>query len=142
MAIDQRIFNSKQLLFKELFVGTLIYTVVLAFFNDYTSMVYAKSSSTIFLAALVLETLTYLAFMLKGKIIARLTNCDGTFYTILMFFSVWIVMFVSKFIFIWVIDTIFGNNININGFFGILWVVVSVTLIHKLADFTFVKLGR
>lgn len=134
-------FNSKQMLFKEMFVGTLIYAVVLGFFNDYTSIVDARSFSTIFYAAFVLEVLTYLAFLLKGNIISWLKDRAGLAYKILMFFCVWLVMFLSKFVFIWAVDTIFGSNINIYGFFGILYIVVSVTLSHKLADKVFISLG-
>lgn len=134
--------NSNQLIFKELFVGTLIYTVVLGFFNDYTSIVYAKSFSTIFFAAIVLETLTYLAFQLKGTIIAWLKGHEGAIYRVLMFFCVWLVMFLSKFVFIWAIDFTFGGNIDIHGFFGILLIVLCVTVIHTLADKIFIKLGN
>lgn len=50
-------------------------------------------------------------------------------------------MFVSKFVFIWAIDFVFGDNMNINGFFGILILVLAVTAIHKMADLVFTKLG-
>ena len=142
MESKKSVFNSKQLLFKELFVGTLIYAVVLGFFNDYTSIVYAKSFSTIFYSAVILELLTYLVFLLKDKIIIWLKGRQGAIYKILMFFCVWLVMFLSKFVFIWVIDVIFGNNINIYGFFGILLIVLCVTIIHKLANKVFIKLGN
>lgn len=59
-----------------------------------------------------------------------------------MIFIVWLIMFLSKFVFIWVIDKIFGENITINGFFGIFAVILSVTVIHKLADLSFKKLGE
>lgn len=135
------VFNSKQLLFKELFVGTLIYAVVLGFFNDYTTIVYAKSFSSLFFASIVLELLTYLVLLLKSRIVARLK--DGSVrHRLVMVFAVWFIMFVSKFVFIWAIDAVFGNYVNIQGFFGILWVVLSVTLIHKLADTIFMKLGE
>lgn len=141
MQSKKKAFNTKQLLFKELFVGTLIYAVVLGFFDDYTSVVYAKSFSTIFCAAFVLEILTYLAFLLKTQVIAWLKNRDEFRYRALMFFCVWLIMFVSKFVFVWVVDKIFGSNMNINGFFGILLVVLSVAIIHKLGDMVFIKLG-
>lgn len=125
------------MLFKELFVGTLIYAVVLGFFDDYSTIVEAKSFSTIFFASIVLQILTIFAFYLKGKIVEWLKQRSGLFYKVLMVLCVWLVMFLSKFVFIWVIDSIFGNYINIYGFFGILLVVVSVTVIHKLADLVF-----
>ncbi len=141
MKSGSQVFNSRQLAFKELFVGTLIYAVVLGFFNDYTSIVYAKSFSSIFYASVVLEILTYLALLLKGRIVGWLKGRTGLGYRILMFFCVWLVMFLSKFVFIWVIDLIFGSNININGFFGILIVVLCVVIVHKIADKVFLELG-
>lgn len=135
------IFNNKQLAFQELFIGSLIYAAVLGLFNDYTPVVDAKSFSTIILASIVLEALTYLAFLLKKKIIAWLKNRQGAIYRILMFFCVWLIMFLSKFVFIWTLDLLFGNYINIQGFFGILYVVLGVTMIHKLAYYVFRNLG-
>lgn len=134
-------FNPNQILFKELFVGTLIYAVVLGFFNDYTSIVSATSFSIIFFSSVVLQVLTSLAFMLKTSIISWLQNREGVLYKILMIFFVWLVMFASKFVFIWAIDFTFGNNIEINGFFGILLIVLSVTAVHRVADYVFIKLG-
>lgn len=134
-------FNRRQILFKEFFVGTLIYAVVLGFFNDYTSIVEAKSFSTIFFSATVLQVLTMLAFWLKGKIVNLLKDRKELAYKIAMFFCVWFIMLVSKFVFIWALDSIFGNYININGFFGILLVVAGVTIIHRLSGRIFYQLG-
>ena len=135
-------FSKRQLAFIELFVGTLIYVVVLGFLNDYTSIVYAKSFSTIFFASAVLELLTFLAFKLKTLVINMLKNRKGRAYKILMFFSVWLIMFLSKFVFIVVLDLLFDSYIKVNGFFGILLVVLCVTIIHRLAYFMFSKLGE
>lgn len=141
MSTNQHNFNSQQLIFKELFVGTLIYAIVLGFFNDYTSVVYAKSFSTIFFASILLELLTYGTFLLKDKIIDTLKNRKAVMYKFLTFFCVWLIMFLSKFVFIWAIDFVFGANLNIYGFFGILVLVLCVTITHKLADKLFIKLG-
>lgn len=137
-----RPFTSAQLAYQELFIGTLIYVAVLGLFNDYTSIVSAKSFSTIIYASIVLEILTYFAFKLKNTIIAQLKNREGAIYKVLMFFSVWLIMFLSKFVFIWALDLVFGNYIAINGFFGILLVVLSVTIVHKFAYVIFHKLGK
>lgn len=142
MAIKNNTFNSKQLVFQEIFIGTLIYAVVLGFFNDYTSIVEAKSFSTIFFASVVLECLTFLAIKLKGVIVSLLKGRKEVFYRVLMVISVWLIMFLSKFVFIWALDAVFGSYISINGFFGILAVVVCVTVIHKLAYRAFSILGK
>lgn len=141
MPTKEEFFTAKQLAFQELFIGTFIYAVVLGFFNDYTSVVYAKSFSTIFFASIILEILTFLAFSLKKQTVAWLKGRDGLVYRIAMFVCVWLIMFLSKFVFIWAIDIIFGQNIAINGFFGILFIVLSVTIIHRLAYHVFKRLG-
>lgn len=123
--------------FKDLFIGTLIYAVTLGFFNDYTDIVFAKSFSTIFFAAAVLQALTILILLFKDKTILSLKGKHKA----LIAFCIWLIMFSSKFVFIWAIDTIFAENININGFFGIFAVVLAATITHKLAEKSFIILG-
>lgn len=142
MKSKQHVFNSKQLAFQEIFIGTLIYAVVLGFFNDYTDIVKAESFSTIFFASTVLEVLTFLAFRLKARIIARFGTNDNKQSKLLMVFGVWLVMFLSKFVFIWALDVLFGDYIIIDGFFGILIIVLAVTIVHRLAQVLFNKLGQ
>lgn len=141
MTSKKTLFSPRQLAFDQLFIGTLIYTAVLGFFNDYTSVVQADSFSTIFAAAVVLEVLTYYTFKLKGWLLGRLKGRGGALVGFLRFFCLWLIMFSSKFVFVWVIDLIFGDAINIYGFFGILAVVASVTIVAKLSDYVFAKLG-
>ena len=138
---DARSFSSRQLLFKELFVGTLIYAVALGFFDDYTSIVEARSFTYVFLAAIVLQVLTYGALALKDAIVARLRHRGSRGAMALMAFGVWFVMFASKFVFIWAIDLVFGDDVNIDGFVGIFVIALVVTLVHRLADRVFIRLG-
>lgn len=138
---ETAVFSARQLLFKELFVGTLIYAVVLGFFDDYTSIVEARSFSFVFLAAVVLEVLTCGAFAVKDAIVGRLRHRGSRGALALMALGVWFVMFSSKFVFIWVIDLLFGDDVDINGFFGIFAVALVVTVVHRLADQVFARLG-
>ncbi len=120
----------------------MIYISVLGLFNDYTHIVHARSFSTILYASFVLELLTYVAFWLKGQIVQTLKDKSSPASKVAMFFAVWFVMFISKFVFIWALDLLFGEYILVRGFFGILLVVASVTIIHKLADWCLAKLGE
>lgn len=134
-------FSANQLLFKEIVLGTLIYVLVLGLFNDYTNIVFAKSFSYIIYVSIVLEVLTYLVMIGKHKIVTWLKDKPGKAYRALMFFTIWLLLFLSKFIFIWTIDLIFRKYVYVKGFFGILIVVICVTIIHKLFDYIFIKLG-
>lgn len=142
MATTDERFNNRQLAFQELFIGTLIYVAVLGLFNDYTSVVDAKSFSTVLLASAVLEILTYFTFLLKKQLVNWLKHHQGMVYRIMTFFCVWLIMFLSKFVFIGLINIIFGEYITIHGFFGILFVVLSVTIVHRLAYSVFIALGK
>lgn len=130
---EARSFNSRQLLFKEVFVGTLIYAVVLALFDDYTSVVEARSSSYVFAAAFVLEVLTCGVLALKDAIVGHLRHREGRGAKVLMALGVWFVMFSSKFVFIGAIDRVFGDDVDIDGFFGIFLLALVVTVVHRLA---------
>lgn len=142
-AISERgSFTTWQLLFKELFVGTLIYAVVLGFFDDYTSMVEARSFSYVFIAAIVLEVLTCAVFAVKDAIVGSLRHRASRASTVLMAFGVWFVMFASKFVFIWAIDVVLGDDVDINGFSAIFVIALVVTVLHRAADWVFVQLGR
>lgn len=138
----QRSFSARQLLFKELFVGTLIYAVVLGFFDEYTSIVEARSFSYVFMAAIVLELLTCGAFAIKDAIVRNLRHRESRSSTVLMALGVWFVMFASKFVFILAIDVVFGDDVNVNGFFGIFVIALVVTVTHRFADLVFIRLGR
>lgn len=48
-------------------MGTLIYAVVMGFFNDNTDYLFFDSFSTVFLAALVMQALTMATFGLKKR---------------------------------------------------------------------------
>ncbi len=134
--------TSSQLVFRELFLSTLIYITTLGLFNDYTSLVEVKSFSSTIYASFVLAILTFLVFFLKGKIYNSLKDKQGTKNRVVMVFSIWLVMFLSKFVFLYAIDIIFEDQVNIEGFIAILLLAVIVTVVQRVADLVFVKLGE
>ncbi len=130
-----------QLIFLELLVGTLIYVVVLGLFEEYTDLVSATSFSNIVLASVVLEGLTFLTFLVKDRWIAFLTQWRGELSRPQKLFGLWLVMFFSKFVFLWAIDFIFRGDFEVSGFFAILILVACVTILAKLGNAFFVRLG-
>lgn len=134
-------FTKKQLVFKELFVGTLIYVCVLGFLSDYTNIVYAKSFSYLFYASFVLETLTFLTLLAKKKVLSRLNQKEGVKHKATVLLGAWLILFLSKFVFIGAIDLLFMGTVTVYGFFNIFAVVLTVTLLHKAAGYVFKRLG-
>ena len=58
-----------------------------------------------------------------------------------MVFGVWLILFFSKFVFLAVIDVLFGENVEISGFVGLLLIIISLTVAQKLAEVAYNKLA-
>ncbi len=128
--------TNRQLLFQELLIGSLIYTVVFGFFNDYTDILTTYSYSTTFLASLVMMAMTFPAFRLKSHLAKKFRK-----NTSLMILSIWGVMFFSKFIFLGTLDLIFGNYIYISGFVGLVLIIATATILQKLTNVVYHRLA-
>lgn len=131
----------KQKLFSDMILGTLVYAVVLGFFEDYTNILNTWSYSTTFLVAIVMQILTYLTFWLKSKIINKFKNKEEKIYIAIMIFAVWLIMFFSKFVFLAVIDFIFRDSVEISGFIGLIIIILIMTLVKKIIDTIYIKLA-
>jgi hypothetical protein len=133
--------NSRQRIFREWTSGTLIYAVVMGFFNDYTDVLRIESFSTVFLAALVMQALTFATFGVKKQVNNWYQGRTGTGTRIAQGFSIWAIMFSSKFVFLWVIDIVFGDAVEINSFVGLMLIIAVMVLVSRLIDAIDRKLG-
>lgn len=123
-------------------LGTLLYSVVIGFFNDYTNILSTKSYSITFALAILLQILTFFTFEFKKLIIKKAKKLKGLKRTLVMFFGVWGVMFASKFVFLWAIGAVFGSAVHIEGFLNIFYVVAVMTLAQKLLLYIDERLGH
>ena len=134
-------FNRRQLVFKDIVLGTLIWACVLGFLNDYSGVVYAKSFSYLFLAALVLAVLVYLTMIAKKNVLSRFDRQGSLRHKSTVLFGTWLILFFSKFVFIGAIDLLFAGTVTVYGFLNIMLVVVIATIVQRLAEYGFVRLG-
>ncbi len=133
--------KSKQKIYREIILGILLYSVVLGFFNDYTNILHTGTYSVTFAVAIVMEMLTYLTFLLKDLIVGWFKDKEGKIYRYAMFFSVWLVLFLSKFVFLEVIAIVFRSEVKIKGFVGLLIIVICLTAAEKIVNLIDKRLG-
>ena len=133
--------KSKQKIYREIILGILLYSVVLGFFNDYTNILHTGTYSVTFAVAIVMEMLTYLTFLLKDLIVGWFKDKEGKIYRYAMFFSVWLVLFLSKFVFLEVIAIVFRSEVKISGFVGLLIIVICLTAAEKIVNLIDKRLG-
>ena len=124
-----------------MFVGILLYTVVLGFFNDYTDILVTTSYSVTFFMAIVMQLLTYATFEVKNIVKSKFRQKNGTKATFGLVIGVWLVLFLSKFVFLAVIDFIFRDDVYISGFFGLMAMVVCLTIVQKVSEKVYANLA-
>ena len=132
--------RSKQEVFRNMVLGVLLYAVILGFFNDYTNIFSASSYSTTFSVAVVMQLLTYATFVAKDRIVYRFRRAEST-NRIVLALSLWLLMFLSKFVFLGVIDLIFSQEVEISGFFGLIAIIASLTIAQGLVELADKKLA-
>jgi len=133
--------NNRQDLFMSMALGILLYSVVLGFFNDYTNVLHTSSYSITFMLAIVMQLLTYLTFEAKNKVQSLFTSKDKKSNKILMIFFVWLILFLSKFVFLWVISFLFRQEVYVSGFVGLFIIVIVLTVIQGLFDLVYKSLA-
>lgn len=134
--------TQKQVVFRDMILGILAYAVVLGFFVDYTDIVQTTSYSTTFAVAVVMQVLTYVTLILKDKILAVIKNKYRIMHKGILAFVIWFIVFVSKFIYLAVIDVLFGESVEISGFVGLMAVIITVTLLSYVLLYIQNKLGK
>lgn len=133
--------NQKQKIFWDMILGTLVYAVVLGFFEDYTNIISTWSYSITFFVAVVMQILTFITFRLKSQVIKIFKWKEGKKYVAFLIFGVWTIMFFSKFVFLAVIDFIFRGSAEISGFLGLILIIITMTVCKKIIDEVYVKLA-
>lgn len=133
--------SRKQAIFRDMFVGILLYSVVLGFFNDYTNILHTGTYSVTFAVAVVMQILTYATFAFKDWVKDLFPKERQTKHKIGLGLSIWLIMFVSKFIFLGVISVVFKDEVEISGFVGLLLIIVCLTVAQKLVELIYGWLG-
>ena len=133
--------HTKQALFRTMLIGTLLYSVVIGFFNDYTHILHTRSYSITFSLAIVLQLLTFATLYIKKLMVKRSRKFSGARGKFALVFGVWIVLFLSKFVFLWAIGAIFKDSVELTGFVNILIVVLTMTLAQRLLQYVDDKLA-
>ena len=141
MPETESIEHPRQQLFREMVLGTLVYAVVLGFFEEYTDILSTWSYTTTFLAAIVLQILTYVTLWLKSLVVRHFRGKEGRKSFALMAFAVWLIMFSSKFVFLGVIEFVFGSSVDITGFIGLMLIIIVMTIVKKLIDVAYARLA-
>ncbi|MBU2951852.1 hypothetical protein KO493_14220 [Tamlana agarivorans] len=118
----------RQILFIRYFSFILIDLTVLNLFDEYWAKVEVNSFTISLLAAIVLQLMLQLTFKVEHGIGTHLKKKGRKVLRIL---SAWAILFVSKFIILWVLEYLFSDKIQFHGaHHGIFaFIVVIMTMV-------------
>ncbi len=124
--------------FRSWAADVLVYTVVLNLFVEYSDAVVIDSFTiSIFTAAvlkLLLDLLTLTEHAARGFF--------GRYARWLGFFAMWVVLFVSKFVILEVIDIIFGEHVELGKFWNVVFLVIAMMVVRELVTRAYLALGE
>ena len=115
----------------------LIYTVILNLFVEYADAIVIDSFTISLLTAVVLKVLLDILGLAEEKV----HHFFGQYNKALGFLSMWVVLFLSKFVILEVIDIIFGDHVELGKFLDVVVLVLSLMIVRALVDKAYRSLG-
>ena len=120
----------------------LIYILVLNLFVEYAANIVIDSFTISIFTAIVLKILL--------EIILRFEHLVGDFFkarpgkvsNFLRIISTWLILFLSKFLILEVIDLIFGEHVELGKFLDVIVLVISLMVAREIFDRIYRALGE
>jgi hypothetical protein len=132
--------NNRQRLFVRYFTAILIDLAVLNLFDEYWDKVVVDSFTISLFAAVVLQLLLQLTIVVEHRSANYFKSKSGTIFVYLRWAVSWLVLFISKFIILWVLDIAFGEEVLFLGAYHGIVAFIIVVFAMLLAEKAIMKL--
>lgn len=115
----------------------LVYTVVLNLFVEYWDAIVIDSFTISIFTAFVLKIMLDLLTAVEH----RVKDFVGRFSRLLGYVSMWVVLFLSKFVILEVIDIIFGDHVELGKFLDVVVLIITLMVARELTVRAYAALG-
>ncbi|MGI9220464.1 MAG: hypothetical protein ACR2QS_05445 [Woeseiaceae bacterium] len=133
--------NNKQRLFLAYTLFILVDLAVLNLFDEYWAPVEIDSFTTSFLTAALLQVLLRMTLHVEHKTAEYFKTKGGKGAKGKRLLASWLVIFASKFVILWAIDTVFGEKVLFGGVIPFIVVVVTIILTEAVLSKIYAMLG-
>ena len=134
--------STRQAVFLRYFTAILIDLVVLNLFAEYWDRVYLSSFSFSLVAAVLLQVLLKATLAIEHRIGEHFKNKPGGLAKFLRFFLAWLVLFGSKFIILWLLEIVVGDEIMFSGALHGVVAFIVVVMVMLAAEEMMVRFYR
>lgn len=132
--------SKKQATFVDWTIDLLIYIVILNLFAEYSSAFYFDTFTITIFTAVVLKGLLKVIISLEHKVSHFFKQKEGEIYRYLNIIIAFLILFLSKFLILEVIDIIFGPRVEIYGFIPLVVLIITMIVTRKILELIYNKL--
>lgn len=122
----------RQRVFIRYLIAILIDLTILNLFVEFWDAVVIESFSISILVALILQILLRLTMMFEHKVANHYKSKPGKINVFLRWFTAWLILFGSKFLILFVIDIVFGSQVEFSNVIVFIVVVIAIVLVEFL----------
>lgn len=122
-------------------IDVLIYLVVLNLFVEYSSAIVIDSFTISIFTAFVLKILLDVVLSAEHRVSEFFASREGQLAKVLRIGSVWLILFLSKFLILEVIDIIFGEHVELGGFLDVILLVIVMMVAREVFARIYASLG-
>lgn len=121
----------RRLLPAEHVVDVFVYVVVLNLAAQYFPQVVTESFTVSILTALMLKIALEVVLRVKRRVKALVTRASGAIGKVLAGLSLWLVIAGSKFVVLKLEDLLFGDKVELGGFFAVTGLILVLMLARE-----------
>lgn len=112
-------------------VDVFVYVVVLNLTAQYVPQVFTESFSISLLTAIMLKVVLEVVLVAKGWVKGRMAAASGPAGKLLGGLALWVVLAGSKFLVLKVEDLLFGDRVELGGFFAVTALILVLILCRE-----------
>jgi hypothetical protein len=133
--------SRRQDLFMSWATAVLLNVVVLGLFVEYSDRIVIDSFTIVILAAVVLKALVAVTLRLEHRVRNFFVQRGGTVNRVLGIVTALAILFSSKFVILEVIDIIFRDHVEIDGFIPLVLLIVTMIAAEQAVSFIYERLS-
>lgn len=130
----------KKQVFLDWTMDLLIYITILNLFAEYSSSIYFETFTISILTAVVLKALLVLIIDLEHSVTKYFKKKKGDIYKYLNIIIAFLILFLSKFVILEIIDILFREKVEIEGFIPLVAMIIAMIATRKILDKIYKKL--
>ena len=138
---DRITITSAQLRFASWMTDVLVYTVVLNLFVEYADAVVIDPFTISIFTAVLLKALLDAILHFEHRVDAWFAEREGAAFRALAVGSTLLILFLSKFVILEVVDLVFGDHVELGGLVEVVLLVIVLMVSRQAFQWIYDRLG-